>query len=229
MCLTSLRARSDVEFIIHCAATIRFDLPVKAVLRANFLPTRALLDFAASLPRLRAFTFMSTAYVNAYLPHGSRIEEKIYPLVLPAPAPRRALAGGCLGGSRVAEGRSSVDSDAEARPAPCARTCAKLHWWNVGPGTQHAHRRVVAPLCAEALVAAQSEAGAAAEEAAARRGSAAGAGAAAPGVGGGRGGGAARPGVEIDGLALVEALLAMGPEESELEARALPAPGILWC
>lgn len=136
-----------MDFIIHCAATIRFDLPVKAVLRANFLPTRALLDFAASLPRLRAFTFMSTAYVNAYLPHGSRIEEKIYPLVLPAPAPRRALAGGCLGGSRVAEGRSSVDSDAEARPAPCARTCAKLQRWNVGPATQHAHRRVVASLC----------------------------------------------------------------------------------
>jgi len=78
-------------------------------------------------------------------------------------------------------------------------------------------------LCAEALVSAQSEAGAAAEEAAARRGGAAGAGAAAPGVGGGRGGGAGRPGVEIDGLALVEALLAMAPEEAELEARALPA------
>lgn len=65
-----LRARSDVDYIIHCAASIRFDLPVKAVLRANFLPTRALLDLAAALPRLRAFTFMSTAFANAHLPQA---------------------------------------------------------------------------------------------------------------------------------------------------------------
>ncbi|KAK9827638.1 hypothetical protein WJX81_001877, partial [Elliptochloris bilobata] len=71
---------SDVDYIIHCAASIRFDLPVKAVLRANFTPTRALLDFASTLPHLRAFTFMSTAYANAHLPQGSFIEEKIYPL-----------------------------------------------------------------------------------------------------------------------------------------------------
>lgn len=64
------RARSDVDYIIHCAASIRFDLPVKAVLRANFLPTRALLDLAAALPGLRAFTFMSTAFANAHLPQA---------------------------------------------------------------------------------------------------------------------------------------------------------------
>ena len=63
-------ARSDVDYIIHCAASIRFDLPVKAVLRANFLPTRALLEFACALPGLRAFTFMSTAYANAHLPQA---------------------------------------------------------------------------------------------------------------------------------------------------------------
>ncbi|KAK9818915.1 hypothetical protein WJX81_005058 [Elliptochloris bilobata] len=159
---------SDVDYIIHCAASIRFDLPVKAVLRANFTPTRALLDFASTLPHLRAFTFMSTAYANAHLPQGSFIEEKIYPLVLPPPPrPAASLASGCLGGGRIAEGRSGADSDADSEPGT--------------PG----------------------------------------------GSLGGAAGGAAAAGVEIDGLALAEALLAAAPEDAEREAqRIMKATGI---
>ena len=108
---------------------------------------------------------------------GSYIEEKIYPLVLPPPLPRpmASLATGCLGGVRVAEGRSGTESDADS---------------DVG-----APRRP--------------------------------AGAAAPGVGAercGGGGAVAAGGVEIDGLALAEALLEMAPEDAEREACTSTAP-----
>lgn len=32
------------------------------------------------MPNMRAFCFVSTAYVNANLPKGSTVEEKVYPL-----------------------------------------------------------------------------------------------------------------------------------------------------
>lgn len=49
-------------------------------MRTNYASTGQLLELAATMPFLRCFTYMSTAYVNSNQPRHSRIEEKIYPL-----------------------------------------------------------------------------------------------------------------------------------------------------
>ena len=70
----------ETNFVIHCAASIRFDEPISEIMRTNYAATRQLLELAATMPFLRCFTYMSTAYVNSNQPRHSRIEEKIYPL-----------------------------------------------------------------------------------------------------------------------------------------------------
>ena len=70
----------ETNYIIHCAASIRFDEPISEIMQTNYVSTRQLLEVAASMPFLRCFTYMSTAYVNSNLPRHSKIEEKIYPL-----------------------------------------------------------------------------------------------------------------------------------------------------
>ena len=69
-----------IDYIIHCAASIRFDLPIQAALEQNFTPTERLVDLAAGMPRLQCFTYMSTAFVNANQPNGTLLEERLYDL-----------------------------------------------------------------------------------------------------------------------------------------------------
>lgn len=42
--------------------------------------TAELADLAASLPSLTAFVYVSTAYVNGFLPPMTRVEERFYPV-----------------------------------------------------------------------------------------------------------------------------------------------------
>jgi hypothetical protein len=69
---------SEVHYIIHCAADIRFTLSLVESLRANYIPTRSLLELAAEAPKLRCFTYVSTAYVNSDLPKGQTVKEMLY-------------------------------------------------------------------------------------------------------------------------------------------------------
>lgn len=60
----SLEAHSaDVTEIIHCAAAVRFDLPLADARAINTEATGRLLEFARRQPRLRKFTHASTVYV----------------------------------------------------------------------------------------------------------------------------------------------------------------------
>ncbi len=62
-------------------------------------------DLAAAAGKLRAFVHLSTAYVNCDRPHGSHVEETLYPFDLSACRPRGGIfhsvlaqgleAGGC--------------------------------------------------------------------------------------------------------------------------------------
>ena len=70
----------ETNYVIHCAASIRFDEPISEIMRTNYASTEQLLELAATMPFLRCFTYMSTAYVNSNQPRHSRIEERIYPL-----------------------------------------------------------------------------------------------------------------------------------------------------
>ena len=71
---------------------------------------------ASALPRVRAFTYLSTAFVNTGAAPGSVVEERIYPLALREPG---QAAGPPLDGLALAErllGMSDEDAQAEARP-----------------------------------------------------------------------------------------------------------------
>jgi thioester reductase-like protein len=55
--------RSNVDQVIHCAATIRFDLALDVARRDNTEGTRNVLTFAEGVKRLRRFDYVGTAYV----------------------------------------------------------------------------------------------------------------------------------------------------------------------
>jgi len=65
---------SEVTEIIHCAAAVRFDLPLADARAINTESTGRMLDFARRLPRLNKFTHVSTVYVmgndEGALPEG---------------------------------------------------------------------------------------------------------------------------------------------------------------
>lgn len=65
--------------IIHCAAEIRFNLPLDEVRETNLEGTRRMLEFAQGCPRLERFAHISTLYIagrregwvrEAPVPHG---------------------------------------------------------------------------------------------------------------------------------------------------------------
>jgi thioester reductase-like protein len=55
--------QSRVDQVIHCAATIRFDLPLDVARRDNTEGTRNILTFAEGIQRLRRLDYVGTAYV----------------------------------------------------------------------------------------------------------------------------------------------------------------------
>ena len=57
------RMRSDVTTVLHCAASVSFDLPLAESREVNVEGTRRMLQFARTCPRLERFSYVSTAYV----------------------------------------------------------------------------------------------------------------------------------------------------------------------
>jgi long-chain acyl-CoA synthetase len=57
------RLRREVGTVLHCAASVSFDLPLEEQRRVNVDGTRRVLDFARSCTRLERFSYISTAYV----------------------------------------------------------------------------------------------------------------------------------------------------------------------
>ena len=92
-----------MDYIIHCAASISFTQPIQAILSQNFTPTATLAQLALTLPRLKAFTYMSTAFVNANQPVNSTINEEVYPL--------QDLGGGQADGAAVAKRLLTMPAD----------------------------------------------------------------------------------------------------------------------
>jgi len=73
---------SEITHIIHCAASVKFDLPVAEAALPNITSTLNIYDFAESCPKLRRLVITSTAYVT---PHTSApINEVLAPLPWPA-------------------------------------------------------------------------------------------------------------------------------------------------
>ncbi|NXK73567.1 FACR1 reductase, partial [Amazona guildingii] len=65
-----------INIVFHCAATVRFDEPLKHALQLNALGTQRLLELARQMQNLEAFIHISTAYANCI---RKCIDEIIYP------------------------------------------------------------------------------------------------------------------------------------------------------
>ena len=59
----SARLVERIDHVIHCAASVRFDLPLEVARRDNTEGTRNVLAFAERLPRLARFDYIGTAFV----------------------------------------------------------------------------------------------------------------------------------------------------------------------
>jgi thioester reductase-like protein len=57
------RMRSEVTTVVHCAASVSFDLPLDESRSVNVGGTRRVLEFARGCARLERFSYVSTAYV----------------------------------------------------------------------------------------------------------------------------------------------------------------------
>lgn len=67
--------KNEVTIIIHSAATIRFDEPLKRAIRINVIATKRILDLAHQLKEIESFVHVSTAYCNQV---KINIKEQVY-------------------------------------------------------------------------------------------------------------------------------------------------------
>ncbi|XP_070499596.1 fatty acyl-CoA reductase 1-like [Chironomus tepperi] len=65
----------NLNIIIHCAASVRFDEPIRVALQLNTISTKNMLQLAEKCDNLKAFVHVSTAYSNT---NQKVIFEKIY-------------------------------------------------------------------------------------------------------------------------------------------------------
>ena len=60
---TAERLRRDVSTVVHCAASVSFELPLEESRRVNVGGTRNMAAFARGCDTLERFSYVSTAYV----------------------------------------------------------------------------------------------------------------------------------------------------------------------
>jgi thioester reductase-like protein len=70
------RLAQDVTTVVHCAASVSFDLSLEESRRVNVDGTRNVVDFAQRCRRLERLTYVSTAYV-AGEPRGLFREDQL--------------------------------------------------------------------------------------------------------------------------------------------------------
>jgi len=72
--------RNELTHIIHCAASIKFDLPIAEAAAINIRGALAVLAFAQGCSNLRRFVDVSTAYVTPHPGDDVAVEEKLVDL-----------------------------------------------------------------------------------------------------------------------------------------------------
>ncbi|KAJ7142745.1 hypothetical protein C8R44DRAFT_827585 [Mycena epipterygia] len=75
--LAKHKLRASVTLVIHSAANISLTASLRDSLEHNCLPSLELARLAGSFKHLERFVYISTAYVNCFLPDGP-VEERIY-------------------------------------------------------------------------------------------------------------------------------------------------------
>jgi fatty acyl-CoA reductase len=71
---------SNATCILHLAATVNFDEPLKVAISLNVIGTMEVLSLARKCVNLRSVVHVSTAYVNSIRFNLDLIKEKVYPL-----------------------------------------------------------------------------------------------------------------------------------------------------
>lgn len=67
--------RTNVDIVLHSAACVRFDDPMKSTLVTNLRGTAEMVKLAKEMDKLQSFVYVSTAYSHCY---SMDIEEKTY-------------------------------------------------------------------------------------------------------------------------------------------------------
>ncbi|KAL7727457.1 hypothetical protein ACLKA6_017576 [Drosophila palustris] len=67
---------NEVQIVLHCAATVRFDEPLHVALDINTRGTLLVVQLAKEMRRLETFVYVSTAFSNCVIRH---INEAYYP------------------------------------------------------------------------------------------------------------------------------------------------------
>lgn len=77
MSVESVERIKNVSIVVHGAATVRFDEPLKESIIMNTRGTREVLNLAMKLKKLNLFAHISTAYCN---PQNDLTDETLYPI-----------------------------------------------------------------------------------------------------------------------------------------------------
>ncbi|XP_061722420.1 putative fatty acyl-CoA reductase CG5065 [Cydia pomonella] len=72
------KLRMECQIIFHCAACVRFDMPIKDATVLNVRGTQRVLDLTEGMTQLEVFVHVSTAYCRSELPE---LEERVYAAV----------------------------------------------------------------------------------------------------------------------------------------------------
>lgn len=73
----SILLREKVNIVFHCAASVKFNAPLKDNLRDNFYGSKYVIDLCNTIKNFNGLVHVSTAYSNC---HKKEIGEKIVPL-----------------------------------------------------------------------------------------------------------------------------------------------------
>ena len=71
------RLHHELTHIIHCAASVKFDLPIVEATRINITGALEVLAFAQRCTQLKRLVDVSTAYVTPHPGNGVAIEERL--------------------------------------------------------------------------------------------------------------------------------------------------------
>lgn len=75
ICEKDLEKIKNCSLIIHAAASVRFDDPIKSAIILNTRGTREVCEIAKMMPGIKALVHVSTAYIQ---PKNKHVEEILY-------------------------------------------------------------------------------------------------------------------------------------------------------
>ena len=85
------RIAAEVTQVIHCAASVEFDLPLREAFAVNTQGALHALDVASACARLEAYVGVSTAYVTPHAAPRSRRVQRVREALAPLPRDPEAL------------------------------------------------------------------------------------------------------------------------------------------